>query len=157
MVLVPENHAKLLASVQIGVAEADITSISAGMLASFNSKGALSEIDYGLFSEETLANMAEPLKHPKGVGALLYSIAVAFNTDRFPDGGPQPQNWVDFYDVEKFPGPRGLAKCEKIIDGGLLEGAVMSAGVARTKCIRSTWNWPSHGLRLSSRMSPAGG
>jgi putative spermidine/putrescine transport system substrate-binding protein len=133
VVLVPENHAKLLASVQIGVAEADITSISAGMLASFDSKGALSEIDYGLFSEETLVNIAEPLKHPKGVGALLYSIAVAFNTDKFPEGGPQPQNWVDFYDVEKFPGPRGLAKCEKIIDGGLLEGALMSAGVAPDK------------------------
>src|SRR5690606_16724917 len=30
----------------------------------------------------------------------------AYRTDKFPDGGPK--NWVDFWDVERFPGARGL-------------------------------------------------
>lgn len=130
VVLVPENHAKLLASVQLGTPEADITSIPGGMLAGFDAKGALEPIDYSYFGKETLANIPDVLKNEKGVGALLYSIVLAYNTKKYPEGGPQPQNWVDFYDLEAFPGTRGLPKCEKLVDGALLETALMGDGVA---------------------------
>lgn len=133
VVLVPEDHAKLMASVKTGVPEADITSISAGQLAGFDRQGAIEAIDWSIFEKDTLDNMPGQLRHPKGVGALLYSVAVAFTTKRYPDGGPQPRNWVDFYDVVKFPGTRGLPKCEKIVDGGLLEGALMGDGVPPDK------------------------
>ncbi len=129
VVLVPEDHAKLLASVQLGLTEADITSVPGGALAGFVNKDAVEEMDYGFFAETTLANIADEMKNKYGVGALLYSIVVAFNTDRFPDGSNQPKNWVDFYNIKDFPGPRSLPKCEKIIDGGLLEGALMGDGV----------------------------
>lgn len=129
VVLVPEDHAKLLASVKTGTTEADVTSISAGQLGGFDRQGAIEPIAWTMFDKDTLDHMPAQLKNPKGVGALLYSVAVAFNTKKYPDGGPQPKNWVDFYDVAKFPGTRGLAKCEKIVDGGLLEGALMGDGV----------------------------
>lgn len=32
------------------------------------------------------------------------AMVVAYNTEAFPNGGPQ--NWADFFDVEKFPGRR---------------------------------------------------
>jgi len=133
VVLIPEDHAKLLASVKAGVPEADITEISAGMLAGFDRQGAIDTIDWSLFDQETQANMATPLKNAKGVGAVLYSVGVAFSTDKYPEGGSQPSNWADFYDLKKFPGTRGLANCEKIIDGGLLEGAILSSGVPADK------------------------
>ncbi|MFO1056823.1 MAG: ABC transporter substrate-binding protein [Dongiaceae bacterium] len=130
VVLVPEDHAKLLASVKSGAAEADVTSISAGQLAGFDRQGAIEEINWGLFDKETLDNMPAPLKNKKGVGAVLYSVAVAYSTKKYPDGGAQPSGWKDYYDLAKFPGPRGSANCEKIVDGGMLEGALLGDGVA---------------------------
>lgn len=133
VVLVPEDHAKLLASVKLGQPEADITSVPGGALAGFVSKNAVEEMDYGFFDKNTLANMPDAMKNKYGVGALLYSITVAFNTKKYPDGGKQPKNWVDFYNVKEFPGPRTLPKCEKLVDGGLLEGAIMGDGVPADK------------------------
>jgi putative spermidine/putrescine transport system substrate-binding protein len=129
VVLVPEDHAKLLASIKVGQPEADLTSIPGGSLAGWVNKDAVEEIDYGLFDDDTLKNMPDQMKAKNGVGALLYSMVVAFNTKKFPDATNQPKNWVDFYDTAKFPGRRALPKCEKIVDGGLLEGALMGDGV----------------------------
>lgn len=133
VVLVPEDHAKLLASVKLGQPEADITSVPGGALAGYVNRDAVEEMDYGFFAEKTLASMPEAMKNKNGVGALLYSVAVAYNTDKFPDGGKQPKNWADFYNVTEFPGPRSLPKCEKLVDGGLLEGALMGDGVPADK------------------------
>src|SRR3546814_4567761 len=72
VVLVPENHAKLLASVKIGQPEADITSIPGGMLAGFVEKDAVEEIDYSVFAQETIENIPEEMKAKHGIGALLY-------------------------------------------------------------------------------------
>lgn len=129
VVLVPEDHAKLLASVRLGQPEADITSVPGGMLAGFVSKNAVEELDYNFFARETLSSIPEKLKNKNGVGALLYSVVVSYNTTKYPDGGKQPKNWVDFYNVAEFPGQRSLPKCEKMVDGGLLEGALMGDGV----------------------------
>ncbi|MGE0237819.1 MAG: ABC transporter substrate-binding protein [Parvibaculaceae bacterium] len=133
VVLIPEDHAKLLASIKVGQPEADITSIPGGSLSGWTNKGAVEDIDYSRFDADTLKNMPEAMKAKSGVGALLYSIVVAFNTNKFPDGSKQPANWVDFYDTAQFPGRRALPKCEKIVDGGLLEGALMGDGVPQDK------------------------
>jgi putative spermidine/putrescine transport system substrate-binding protein len=133
VVLVPEDHAKLLASIKVGQPDADITSIPGGTLAGWVNKEAVEDIDYSMFDEETLKNMPDEMKAKNGVGALLYSIAVAFNTKKFPNESKQPKNWVDFYDTVRFPGRRALPKCEKIVDGGLLEGALMGDGVPQDK------------------------
>ncbi len=128
VVLIPEDHAKLLASTERGQPEADITSINAGQLSGFERRGAVEKIDYKYFSKETLDGMPAQLKSDYGVGSVLYSVVIAYNTDTYPAGKPRPENWADFYDTKKFPGPRGLARCEKMIDGGLLEGAALAAG-----------------------------
>lgn len=133
VVLVPEDHAKLLASIKLGQPEADITSIPGGTLAGWVNRQAVEEIDYSFFAKETLAGMSEPMKSKYGVGALLYSIAVAYNTTKYPVDTKAPKNWVDFYNVADFPGKRALPKCEKIMDGGLLEGALMGDGVPADK------------------------
>ena len=108
VVLVPEDHAKLLASIKVGQPEADITSIPGGALKGWVNKNAVEPIDYSLFGADTLENMPDAMKSEKGVGALLYSIAVAFNTDKFPEGSKQRKYWVDFYDTANFPGRRAL-------------------------------------------------
>lgn len=132
VVLVAEDHAKLLVSVDAGVTEADLTSINAGQLAGFKKRNAVVPIDYKFFSKSTLAGIPEVLKNEYGVGANYYSIGVAYNTERFSED-KAPKNWVDYYDTAKFPGVRGMANCDKIIDGGMLEAALMGDGVEPDK------------------------
>ncbi len=130
VVLIPEDHAKLLASVAIGSPEADITSVPGGQLAGFAGRGAIDKIDYSFFAPATLDQIRPELKAEYGVGALFYSVGLAYNTQRFPDGAAQPATWADFSDTAKFPGKRTLPSCEKLVDGGLLESLLMGDGVA---------------------------
>ena len=41
-----------------------------------------------------------------GAAPLMVSFVLAYNTDHFKDA--QPNGWADFWDVERFPGPRSL-------------------------------------------------
>jgi putative spermidine/putrescine transport system substrate-binding protein len=128
VVMVPEDHAKLLASVKVGRPAADLTSIPGSHLAAFARMNALEPIDYTQFADTTLSNLPPDLRQPYAVGSILYSTVIAFSTEAFP---PQmrPKSWADFYDVEAFPGPRALPTCEKMVDGGLLETALLADGV----------------------------
>jgi putative spermidine/putrescine transport system substrate-binding protein len=132
VVLVPEDHAKLLASVDAGVTEADLTSINAGQLAGFKRRNAVVPIDYKFFSQTTLDGVPKVLKSQYGIGAVTYSVVLAWNEDKYP-AGKAPQSWADYFDTAKFPGPRGMAGCDKIIDGGMLEAALMGDGVSMDK------------------------
>ena len=59
------------------------------------------------------------------VGSVVWSMVVAFDERKFPASGPQPRTIADFFDVEKFPGPRALAKRPRVN----LEMALMADGV----------------------------
>ena len=57
-----------------------------------------------------------------GVGNIVWSVVFAYNTDN----GPGPQNIVDFFDTEAFPGNRGLRKRPQVN----MEWALLADGVA---------------------------
>lgn len=57
------------------------------------------------------------------VGSIVFSTIFAYDTTKFAQG---PQTVADFFDLEKFPGKRGLKKAPK----ALLEMALMADGVA---------------------------
>ncbi|KWV42310.1 ABC transporter substrate-binding protein [Rhizobium altiplani] len=133
IVVIPPNVGKLLASVKLGQPEADITSVSGGEFPSWVSKGAVEPIDYGIFAEKTLAAIPDQMKNENGIGALLYSDVIAYSTKKYAVEGQHPKNWTDFYNVEAFPGERALPKCERILEGGLLVGALLSDGVTPDK------------------------
>ena len=40
------------------------------------------------------------------IGVIYYSTVIAWNTQKFGMNGPQ--SWADFWDVQKFPGPRSM-------------------------------------------------
>ncbi|HUE11376.1 MAG TPA: ABC transporter substrate-binding protein [Steroidobacteraceae bacterium] len=128
IVLIPEDHAKLLASVSMGKPEADLTSVNAGELAGFVRRDAVTPIDYKYFDADTLANMADHLKSKYGVGAVVFSIVMAYNTVEYPASKKRPANWREFFDTKRFPGPRSMAGCAKIVEGGDLEFASLAAG-----------------------------
>ena len=58
-----------------------------------------------------------------GIGSVIWSTSVAYDQRAFPDGGPQTIN--DFFDLEKFPGKRGLRKSADVN----LEWALLADGV----------------------------
>lgn len=60
--------------------------------------------------------------HDCGVGAMVWSQLFAYDGERLKDG---PKSWADFWDVEKFPGKRGMRKTPKYA----LEAALMADGV----------------------------
>lgn len=59
------------------------------------------------------------------VGSVVWSMVVAFDERRFPASRIQPRTIADFFDVEKFPGPRAMAKRPRVN----LEMALMADGV----------------------------
>ncbi|HXG28432.1 MAG TPA: polyamine ABC transporter substrate-binding protein [Nevskiales bacterium] len=59
---------------------------------------------------------------PCGVGIFTWSVALAYNTEKLANA---PASWADFWDVQKFPGKRGLRKGAKYT----LEIALLADGV----------------------------
>lgn len=58
-----------------------------------------------------------------GVGEILYNMSIAYDPAKTPDG---PQNWADFWNVDKWPGKRAMYKDPR----DALEAALMADGVA---------------------------
>ncbi|MGY3361887.1 hypothetical protein ACVWZK_008550 [Bradyrhizobium sp. GM0.4] len=63
-------------------------------------------IDYSLWDQESLDGTPPEARLKDAVYIDHNSEVLAYDPRAFPDGGPQ--TWVDFWDVKKFPGPRGL-------------------------------------------------
>lgn len=60
-----------------------------------------------------------------GAGHIVWSVALAYDGNKLT--GEVPKSWADFWDVEKFPGKRGLRKGAKYA----LEIALMADGVPK--------------------------
>jgi putative spermidine/putrescine transport system substrate-binding protein len=58
------------------------------------------------------------------VGHEVFANVIAYRTDAF--GGRTPEGWKDFFDVQKFPGKRGL---RQFSGGGIFEYALLADGV----------------------------
>jgi putative spermidine/putrescine transport system substrate-binding protein len=92
-------------------------------------EGLWEPIDYGCFVDADLAAIPPHMRLSHGVGALVHSNNLVHSTVAFPDGGPQPRSWSDFWDVERFPGRRALPVCDAGINP-LPEVALMADGVS---------------------------
>jgi putative spermidine/putrescine transport system substrate-binding protein len=65
--------------------------------------------------------------HECGVGAIVWATVLAYDGNKFPNGGPS--SWADFFDTQKFPGKRALRKGPR----QALEFATMAQGVPPAK------------------------
>ncbi|WP_375741182.1 ABC transporter substrate-binding protein [Pseudomonas boanensis] len=84
-------------------------------------EGMFEELDPALFgnAEDYIPGAIQPC----GVGFFVWSTVLAYNADKLKSA---PTSWADFWDVNKFPGKRGLRKGAKYT----LEFALMADGVA---------------------------
>jgi len=94
----PVSFAKLAQQVKTGVYEFDVTTLGGGDLLRANAAGIL----------ETLESPYEGGLYENGVASHAFATLIGYRKDKFPNGGPQ--NWADFWNVEKFPGGRSLQR-----------------------------------------------
>lgn len=115
---------KLKAMVDTGNVEWDVMLSSRTTILRLGAQGEYFEpIDYSLVDVD---NIPEVFRHPLGLDVLGFAHTIAYRTDMLDPG---PQSWADFWDLEKFPGPRTLPTG---VGSGIppLVGALLADGVA---------------------------
>lgn len=68
--------------------------------------GMFKPIDYSLWDQEALEGTPPHTRFKDAVVGLASGLVLSYDQRVFPEAGPQ--NWADFWDIKKFPGPRGL-------------------------------------------------
>lgn len=71
-------------------------------------------------------SLVENARRPTAAGHLLFSTILGYRTDL---GGNKPMSWSDFWDINNFPGKRGLRNNPR----GTLEIALLADGVSGEK------------------------
>jgi putative spermidine/putrescine transport system substrate-binding protein len=130
VVVVPTTMAKMLAMVKAGTTELDVADAGLDGLVTLDNAGALADLDYGSWKYTDPKDIGDAYKTPKTVGIYTYSTVLGYNKEAFPDG-KQPKSWLEFWDVEKFPGARMLADMASGTPN--LEFALIADGVAMDK------------------------
>lgn len=120
--------AQIRAQVETGNVSWDVIDIEAGDLLLGCDEGLLEEVDFGSLPPAPDGTPAEEDFDDSyaldcGIQSLTYSTVVAYNRDRLT--GPAPTTMADFFDLERFPGRRGLRRSPL----GNLEFALVADGV----------------------------
>src|SRR5690606_30710374 len=101
----PVDLGKLRAMVKSGNIEWTVTEIAGPDAILAERSGLLEPLDLSVID---LSRYPEHLKNRKYVfPKSAYSTIIGYRTDIFGENGG-PQNWADFWDVKKFPGPRTM-------------------------------------------------
>ncbi len=99
----PTDYGILRSMVEAGNVEWDVVDVGGG--APVRVKDYVEPLDFDIIDTTGIPDeyiVGDGL----GIGWNTFSNVIAWNTDEFGDDGPQ--TWEDFWDVEKFPGPRSL-------------------------------------------------
>jgi putative spermidine/putrescine transport system substrate-binding protein len=108
VVIVPSTMAKMLAMVKSGNVELDVADAGLDGLVTLHKQGALAPIDYAHWKYADANDIAKEYRTDTTLGICLYASVLGYNKESFPNNS-QPGNWVEFWDAQKFPGPRMLA------------------------------------------------
>lgn len=111
----PVSFAKLAQQVQTGVYEFDVTTLGGGDLLRANAAGIL----------ETIEAPYDGGLYENGVASHAFATLIGYRKDKYPDAAPQ--NWADFWNVDKFPGGRSLQR----YPARILPIALLADGVAK--------------------------
>ena len=100
----------LKAMVESGNVTVDLAGMDPWVGGKLGALGLIQEINYDLFDPEVLEQIPERWRSGSifkyGIPGHVACRVIAWNTDVF--GDDPPQDWVDFWDVEKYPGPRAM-------------------------------------------------
>ena len=110
--------------ISAGAVSWDVTEQELSVCETLKQEDSLEPLDYSLINS---AGIPPELINSHYVGLLAFTKVISYRQDKFGDNGPQ--SWADFWDVEKFPGKRGMHG--KVNYN--LEAALMADGVAKSE------------------------
>ncbi|MCW1750224.1 MULTISPECIES: ABC transporter substrate-binding protein [Rhizobium] len=105
-VIADEAEPQITAMKQAGRIDWDLAHITTRFYPEMHEAGMFVPIDYSLWDQEAIDGTPQNFRLEDAVGIIQFAYVLGYDQRAFPQGGPQ--NWVDFWDVEKFPGARGL-------------------------------------------------
>ena len=108
------------AMVEAGNVTWDVLEVESPELVRGCEEGLFEKIDFAQVGDK--ADFVPAAVNECGVGIFVWSTALAYNADRLKEA---PTSWADFWNVDKFPGKRGLRKGAKYT----LEFALLADGV----------------------------
>lgn len=114
------EFAKIRAMTESGQVSWDAVEVESPELVRGCTEGVFEPIDWEKLGIKS--QIMESAVNKCGVGIFVWSTVLAYNTDKLKEA---PTSWKDFWDVNKFPGKRGLRKGAKYT----LEFALQADGV----------------------------
>lgn len=110
--------------VNAGAVHVDVAELYGGLCDIAAREGLTVKLDYSQIPNAS--GIPEHLRDDYWIGFTAYTTVLAWNTDVY--GDKEPFNWVDFFDVEKFPGTRSVGGTSPQT---FLELALIADGVPR--------------------------
>jgi len=130
IVPVAATIAKLLAMHKSGQMEVDLIDTGDDVLLQLDALGALLPLDYKAFKFTDPDDIEPTVRRKSIVGNFNYAMVMGYHTAAYPKG-KQPRTWAEFWDLQKFPGPRTMAD---VASGAPdLEFALVADGVPADK------------------------
>lgn len=120
-------EAQVKAMHQAGRIDWDIAYVGPQNYPEMHEAGMFVPIDYSLWDQESVEGAPAYARLNDAFVVELDAQVLAYDQRAFPDGGPQ--NWQDFWDVQKFPGPRGLFASSGNSGKYNIQFALLAAGV----------------------------
>ena len=115
----PMSGSKLRTMVEAGEPIWDTVDVTDTFL--FANEDLFEDLDFNIVDASALD---QDYVHPKGIGCIVWSYNIGYNTEVVGDN--VPQSWADVFDVEKFPGKRAFR--DRVYP--MMEIALMADGVA---------------------------
>lgn len=98
----PTDLAKIVSMVDAGNVTWDVVDVESRQPEKLGPEGYLEELDYSVIDGRYTPEQA---KYPTAIGNIFWSTVLVYDKEKLPEA---PQGFADFWDVEKFPGPRSL-------------------------------------------------
>lgn len=118
----PTNYGKFKAMVEANVVDWDVVDVEGDWAVRANHEGLLEKLDYSVINTE---NIDKKFYTDFGIGAYSFSFVLGYNKTVLGDA--EPQSWADFFDIENFPGKRGMISW---MTSGVIEMVLLADGVA---------------------------
>ena len=101
----PMEYPKIRTQAETGNITWHVMDVGQRAVYQFGATNDLEELDFSINDNR---DVFEVMQTPwNGGPGLTWSTVLAYSTDTYPDGGPQPSSFADFFDLDKFPGRRG--------------------------------------------------
>ncbi|MCH8090537.1 MAG: extracellular solute-binding protein, partial [Chloroflexi bacterium] len=99
----PNSYAKLRVMAETGNVSWHVADVGGDFF--FGFQDVPEELDFTVIDRRNFFEVLKLTPYAAG-GGITWSSVIAYSTETYPDGGPQPTTMMDFFDTDKFPGRR---------------------------------------------------